>query len=230
MKFQKFQLCISPFTDLQVLILFLTTNIQCWQPVSMVDALGNETDRVSLLKFKESIADDPYESLNSWNDSVPFCNWYGTTCSPKHQRVTSLDLEGLALRGTMSSYIGNLSFLRILNLQNNNFYGDIPQEVGFLFRLQQLNLTNNTFGGEILASLSNCFGLRIIDLGWNGLIGRIPADLGSLTGLMAIRLSRNSLTGGLPSSFDNLSALISFSVQLIILKEQFQMILVDGRA
>ncbi|KAL5569895.1 hypothetical protein UlMin_026470, partial [Ulmus minor] len=95
------------------------------------NALGNHTDRLGLLHFKQSINSDPFGILSSWNDSVSFCNWPGVICSRRHHRVTSLVLEGHNLKGSISPHIGNLTFLRYINLQNNNFFGQIPQQVGY---------------------------------------------------------------------------------------------------
>lgn len=109
-------------------------------PFTAANPFGNETDRLALLKFKESILTDTHGFLNSWNDSLHFCNWYGVTCSKQHQRVAALNLEGSDLHGTISPHIGNLSFLRFINLRNNSLSGKIPQQVDHLFRLQHLSL------------------------------------------------------------------------------------------
>ena len=89
---------------------------------------------------------NPYGILSSWNDSIQFCNWNGIKCGHRHQRVTALELEGHNLRGSVTPYIGNLTFLRAFNLENNSFYGKIPKEVGHLFIPQHLRLSNNTLG------------------------------------------------------------------------------------
>ncbi|XP_057990703.1 putative receptor-like protein kinase At3g47110 [Hevea brasiliensis] len=174
--------------------------------------LVNETDRISLLEFKAKIAADPYGILSSWNDSVNFCKWQGVICGRKHHRVTSLNLHGLSLSGTISSYAGNLTFLRFLNLAGNRFYGEIPQEVGRLFRLRHLNLRNNTLGGEIPINISFCSELRVMNLADNGLVGKIPAELGSLKKLVTLFLGPNNLTGKIPHSVGNLSSLQRFYV------------------
>ncbi|XP_057990697.1 putative receptor-like protein kinase At3g47110 [Hevea brasiliensis] len=162
--------------------------------------MGNETDRISLLEFKSKIATDRYGILSSWNDSVNFCKWHGITCSSKHHRVASLKLQGMSLSGTISPYIGNLTFLRFLNLADNRFYGEIPQEVGRLFRLRLLNLSDNTLRGEIPINISFCSELRIMSLAFNSLVGKIPAELGSLKKLVTLFLSSNNLTGKIPHS------------------------------
>ncbi|XP_023887735.1 probable LRR receptor-like serine/threonine-protein kinase At3g47570 [Quercus suber] len=184
----------------------------CLQPTITATAPTNETDRFALLKFKESVPQDPYNILSSWNDSMHFCNWLGVKCGRRHQRVTVLDLSGHKLRGTLSPYIGNLSFLRSIILQNNSFYGEIPQEIGHLFRLQELYLTNNTLEGEILSSLSNCSNLKFLDLYGNKLKGKIPTKLGSLMKLKSLQLGANNLVGRIPPSLGNLSSLTMFAV------------------
>ncbi|KAK9950512.1 hypothetical protein M0R45_005998 [Rubus argutus] len=133
------------FIYLHVITLVLLMNRL--HPTTLVKALGNETDRFSLLKFKEAIATDPHGFLNSWNYSLHFCNWHGITCSTRHQRVVALNLSRSDLHGTISPFIGNLSFLRFINLRHNNFSGKIPQQVDHLFRLRHLLLSYNMLEG-----------------------------------------------------------------------------------
>ncbi|KAL4597940.1 hypothetical protein ACB092_11G024400 [Castanea dentata] len=201
-------------TFLHIILLF-TITLLCLQ-LATSTALTNETGRLALLKFKESIVDDPYGILSSWNDSIQFCYWYGVTCGRHHRRVTALELQGHKLRGTITPYIGNFTFLRVTDLGNNSFYGKIPKEVGHLFRLQHLNIQNNTLGGEILASLANCTKLRVMTIAWNKLIGTIPKSLAlfgvnklngmvpsplyNLSSISALRFEVNQLSGALPAN------------------------------
>ncbi|OIW09597.1 hypothetical protein TanjilG_28196 [Lupinus angustifolius] len=129
----------------------------------------------------------------------------------RHQRVTALNLQGYALHGLISPYIGNLSFLRYVNLQNNSFYGEIPKEIGRLFRLQQLYLTNNTLGGQIPTNLSGCSELKSLSLSGNNFFGEIPMELSFLTKLEQLYISMNNLIGEIPASIGNLSSLIVLS-------------------
>ncbi|KAM0062652.1 putative non-specific serine/threonine protein kinase [Helianthus debilis subsp. tardiflorus] len=94
------------------------------------------SDQLALLEIKSKITHDPQGALTSWNDSLPFCQWRGVTCGRRHQRVTMLDLEDSGLVGSLSPYLGNLSYLRYVILANNQLYGSIPPEMGHLYRLQ----------------------------------------------------------------------------------------------
>jgi len=175
-------------------------------------ALGNQTDHLALLKFKESISNDPNGVLDSWNSSIHFCNWHGITCSPKNQRVTELNISGYNLHGSLSPYVGNLSFLSSLNLGDNRFFEKIPQELGWLLRLQELSLPNNSFIGEIPTTLNNLTNLRGLDLRGNHLTGTIPVGIGSLWKLQTLRIAENNLTGEIPPFIGNLSSMTTLFV------------------
>ncbi|KAG8633666.1 hypothetical protein MANES_18G124300v8 [Manihot esculenta] len=192
-----------------LVFLFFSLNFGCLRANA---SSGKEIDQLALHKFKQGIISDPYGVFNSWNNSLHFCNWTGITCGRRHQRVTSLVLEGHNLVGSISPHIGNLSFLRFINLQNNSFYGEIPQQVGKLFRLQEFLLANNSLQGEIPYNLTRCSQLKMIYLQLNNLTGKIPAEVGYLTKLEMIQLSRNNLVGEIPPSVGNLSSLMIFAV------------------
>lgn len=106
---------------------------------------NNVTDQQALFSFKASITDVPLGVMSSWNKSIHFCNWKGVTCSRRHQRVTSLNLSSQRLVGTLSSHIGNLSFLREIDLHQNNFHGSIPNEIGRLFSLTKTYSSKQLF-------------------------------------------------------------------------------------
>ncbi|KAK7294752.1 hypothetical protein RJT34_17648 [Clitoria ternatea] len=193
------------------LVLFLLFTINsCFDPRGTVLALGNDTDHFALVRFKESIYKDPFEVLSTWNSSSHFCNWLGVTCSLRHERVTQLNLTGYHLHGFISPFVGNLSFMRILFLGGNNFYGKVPHELGRLFRLEGLYFTNNTLEGEF--PISNCSKLRALNLAGNHFSGQIPMEIGSFQKLQVLQISINNISGHIPASIGNLSSLVLFTV------------------
>ncbi|KAK9154404.1 hypothetical protein Sjap_001884 [Stephania japonica] len=167
---------------------------------------GNHTDQLALLAFKSQISHDPLRLLDSWNTTLHFCQWQGVTCGRRHQRVVKLVLKSYGLAGSLSPYIGNLSFLHTIDLQNNSFYGEIPSKVlGRLFRLRIFALGNNSFTGELPSNFSH--NLETLSLGGNKLSGPFPKQLCTLQNLKILRLWSNNLTGSLPYALGNLSSL-----------------------
>ncbi|XP_077226017.1 receptor kinase-like protein Xa21 isoform X1 [Tasmannia lanceolata] len=175
--------------------------------------LGNETDRMALLSFKDGIRSDPLGALSSWNHTLHFCQWNGVTCGRRHQRVTVLNLSGQNLLieqklvGTLSPAISNLTFLREIHLQENSFNGQISQDIGRLFRLRHLNMSYNSLRGEIPSNLTHCRDLGVIDLSYNELTGKIPIQLSTLPKLSWLFLFHNHLTGSIPPQLGNVSSL-----------------------
>ncbi|XP_043694418.1 probable LRR receptor-like serine/threonine-protein kinase At3g47570 [Telopea speciosissima] len=192
------------FLVFNILLLFGSSSL-----TMMIVVGNNETDRFALLELKKQIYDDPYGALNSWNDSIHFCNWVRITCGHRHrQRVISLDLQGKSLGRNISPSIGNLTFLHSLDIGNNSFHGKIPQEIGNLIRLQYIVFQNNTLQGELPTSLANCTRLREIRFSLNSLVGKIPGELfTSLSKLEVISINYNGLTGELPATFGNISSI-----------------------
>ncbi|KAG8480284.1 hypothetical protein CXB51_024860 [Gossypium anomalum] len=201
----------QPSTSFFLIILLSFFNLQGLNLLSLATAIpvvrGNDTDRHALLQFKAKITGDQLNIMESWNSSIHFCQWIGVTCGRKHRRVTKLKLGKLKLSGSLSPYIGNLSFLREFDLVDNSFYNQIPQEIGGLRRLEALHLTNNSISGEIPSNLSACSKLILVDMSGNQLTGEIPSLLGLVSNLKVLGFVHNSLRGSIPPSLGNLSSL-----------------------
>ncbi|RCV07318.1 hypothetical protein SETIT_1G234400v2 [Setaria italica] len=163
----------------------------------------NSTDMLSLLDFKQAITNDPGKVLSNWTASTPYCQWTGVKCSRTHtDRVVVLDLAGHSLTGTLTASLGNLTFLRILNLSVNHFSGHLPH-LNHLHQLEVLNLSSNSLQGVIPDTLTNCSNLRKLFLAYNFLEGEIPLNVGLLSKLSTLQLTNNSLTGAIPPSLNN---------------------------
>lgn len=185
-------------TKLRKFPLLLTFIFLCTTAAKLVFSFTNETDHYALLAIKDGITEDPLGILNSWNNSIPFCDWTGVICSKRRQRVLALDLPSLQLAGSLSSQVGNLSFLRLVNLADNHFRRRLPEEIGLLCRLQNLILSNNSLQGELPKNLTHSWNLSNIS-------GPIPDALGQLPKLTKLGLAVNCLTGKIPPSLGNLS-------------------------
>lgn len=187
------------FIILSTLILEISTCVDAFK--------NNVTDHRALISFKASISDDPLGALDSWNDSIHFCHWNGVACGVRGQRVVSLNLSSQHLVGTLSPHIGNLSFVRAIDIEDNDFHGSIPNELGRLFRLQHLLLTNNSFQGAFPANLSHCVNILRISVHNNNLEGKLPVGFSFWPKLYHLGLAKNHFTGSIPSSVGNISNL-----------------------
>ncbi|KAK2633168.1 hypothetical protein EUGRSUZ_L00425, partial [Eucalyptus grandis] len=168
--------------------------------------------KLALLAFKVGITRDPFGVLNSWNNSIGFCQWHGITCGQRHRRVTVLNLSSQELSGLISPHIGNFSFLREMRLQNNSLDHEIPPQVGQLRHLHVLLLDNNSLVGKIPKNISGCLDLFALSISYNELTGKIPRELGSLPKLQKVNLNFNNLSGSIPFSIGNLSSLAQLSL------------------
>jgi Leucine-rich repeat (LRR) protein len=199
---------LSPALSFSALCILTIVSVICFGSTTYGYSIGgNDTDRLALLEFKAKIVYDPFMVLSSWNDTTHFCLWHGVTCGRRHQRVTELRLPSQKLVGSISPFIGNLSFLRLLYLPNNSFSHQIPPEIGRLHRLVMLYLADNSVGGRIPTNVSGCSNLKIIRLDFNQLAGEIPIEVGSLSKLKTFAVDHNLLTGSIPPSLGNLSSL-----------------------
>ncbi|KAF2928132.1 hypothetical protein DAI22_06g256300 [Oryza sativa Japonica Group] len=195
------------------------------------DAAGDE---LALLSFKSSLLYQGGQSLASWNTSGhgQHCTWVGVVCGRRRRRhphrveqkliseedllekhrVVKLLLRSSNLSGIISPSLGNLSFLRELDLGDNYLSGEIPPELSRLSRLQLLELSDNSIQGSIPAAIGACTKLTSLDLSHNQLRGEIPSALGNLTSLQEFDLSFNRLSGAIPSSLGQLSSLLTMNL------------------
>ncbi|XP_030447462.2 putative receptor-like protein kinase At3g47110 [Syzygium oleosum] len=215
---------VSAFVSL-ILFIHQTHSNTC---IAYTSHPGNETDREALLAFKDKVIEDFQDITSSWNKSVSHYNWPGVSCSRRHAgRVIALDLLNQKPLGTISPDIGNLTFLRridleanrlrgmqYLYLQYNRLSGRIPDELRNLVerKLAVFGVSVNDLTGGIPSWLGNGSSLTDLDLGQNDLRGRIPAELGRISKLENLTLHYNNLIGHIPFSVYNLTSLVSLSV------------------
>ncbi|PHU16768.1 hypothetical protein BC332_12463 [Capsicum chinense] len=185
----------------------LDTSSQCSCLCTSGASLSNETDQQAQLAFKDLVISPSQFLANNWTKNTSFCSWFGVTCSPKRHRVVALALPDMQLQGTISSSLANLSFLSVLNLENNSFHGGIPFGLGHLPRLV-LNLRNNSLTGKIPPSLGNATKLMNFSLAGNRISGNLPKEIGNLSHLATLSLYDNQLIGSIPAPLFNISSLL----------------------
>ncbi|XP_065004895.1 receptor-like protein EIX2 isoform X1 [Musa acuminata AAA Group] len=101
-------------------------------------------------------------------------------------------------KGRTQDYDKSLSLMNILDLSDNNLFGEVLEELTSLSGLFSLNLSGNHFTGEIIENISKLQQLESLDLSRNNFSGTIPSGLAALTYLAHLNLSYNNLSGEIP--------------------------------
>ncbi|KAL5854014.1 hypothetical protein ACOSQ4_003816 [Xanthoceras sorbifolium] len=192
---------------------------------SFITSFFHFTDVDVLLVLKTRIAHGPNTLVaNNWSTSASVCSWIGVTCGVRHHRVTALNISYLGLTWTIPPQLGNLSFLALLSINNNNFYGSLPYELARLRNvpssifnissLQELSLKRNHLSSIVNVSSAGS-NLMSLDLSENVFEGEIPSfisesipkEIGNLSKLNTLSIGYNKLQGQIPSLIFNISSL-----------------------
>ncbi|XP_020961434.1 leucine-rich repeat receptor-like kinase protein FLORAL ORGAN NUMBER1, partial [Arachis ipaensis] len=128
-------------------------------------------------------------------------NLKGATCN--NGRILRPSRNNLSLRGTISPFLSNCTYLQSLDLSSNALTGPIPPDIQSLVNLAVLNLSSNQLQGQIPPQLTMCAYLNVIDLHDNLLTGPIPQQLGLLVRLSTFDVSNNRLSEPIPPSLSN---------------------------
>ncbi|OWM83878.1 hypothetical protein CDL15_Pgr004309 [Punica granatum] len=107
----------------------------------------------------------------------------------------------------------NCTYLRYLDIGENNFGEAVPKFIGNLsITLYELVLQVNALSGAIPSSIANLINLEVLSLSEkkyfrNSLQGTIPSSLGMLQRLELLDLAKNKLAGAIPPEIMSLSSL-----------------------
>ena len=175
-------------------------------------AIAVDQDRAVLIALYEATGGDNWRNDTNWLIS-PYSldQWHGVETNGVG-RVTSLDLSGNQLTGTIPETLGQLNNLQSLNLTDNELTGLIPETLGQLNNLQSLNLAYNELTGPIPEALGQLDNLESLNLDSNKLTGTIPEALGNLNNLKILDLSSNGLAGTIPEALGQLNNLERLSL------------------
>ena len=138
--------------------------------------------------------------------NVDFSTWHGVRITSGD--VSSLTLKNNNLNGSIPSYIGALTELSALFL-NDNKITSIPPEIGNLTRVNFFTISSNQLT-IIPSEIGNMLSLNTLVLSDN-LLASIPPKLGKLSNLKALYFDFNQLTN-VPPEIGNLSKLGSLGL------------------
>ncbi|KAF3783790.1 Receptor-like protein 12 [Nymphaea thermarum] len=145
--------------------------------------LSNQS--AALLQFKQDIVLLP-SRLSSWKKGTNCCHWEGVTCD-KTGFPTALQISSVSNMTFYLSFFNStkldpslfeLSHLRVLDLRNNGFGGEIPKRLGELTHLTHLDLSYCLFEGAVPMEISQL---------------SVPMEISQLSRLVYLSLSGNNL-------------------------------------
>ncbi|XP_055824617.1 probably inactive leucine-rich repeat receptor-like protein kinase At5g48380 isoform X2 [Solanum dulcamara] len=149
--------CNILYLELQFFVLLCSFSLRCNAVQSDIDCL---------MSIKEWL-EDPLKMLNStWkfdNQTEGFvCRFTGIQCwHPEEDKVLSISLSDMGLKGVIPSNIANCTFLNSLKLDHNKLEGPIPPEIGSLGRLKTFNVANNMLTGPVPRFINGTFPTEI---------------------------------------------------------------------
>lgn len=161
------------------------------------------SDGLALLTLKSAVDGDGATAFSDWNENDPTpCHWSGISCAnisdDTDPRVVGVGLAAKGLRGYLPSELGNLVYLRRLNLHTNAFHGSIPVQLFNATSLHSIFLHGNNLSGSLSPSVCNLPRLQNLDLSDNSLAGTIPESLGDCSQLQRLILAHNKFSGDIP--------------------------------
>ncbi|CAN6289563.1 unnamed protein product [Urochloa humidicola] len=158
-----------------------------------------DTQDTSVLR---ALMDQWQNAPPTWGQSDDPCGdspWDGVTCADN--KVISIKLSTMGIKGVLAADIGQLSDLQSLDLSfNNDLGGVLTPTIGNLKQLTTLILAGCSFHGTIPDELGTLPKLSYMALNSNQFSGKIPASLGNLSNLYWFDIADNQLSGPLPIS------------------------------
>lgn len=165
-----------------------------------VQTSGQSCDSNDLLALRDFARNLTDKSLyTSWSDESVCCKWEGvfcenTTSGSSSSRVIMLVLPMRGLTGMISSSLGRLDYLKVLDLSSNRLEGGLPVELSNLKRLEVLDLSYNKLSGPVSGALSGLESIQTLNISSNLLSGDFSLIWG-FPKVSVFNISNNSFSG-----------------------------------
>eukprot|EP00984_Skeletonema_dohrnii_P006686 scaffold2378_cov137-Skeletonema_dohrnii-CCMP3373.AAC.9 len=101
-------------------------------------------ERNALSDFYDSAKGADWTNATNWMDEyIRYCDWKGVTCDDNKSHVTKLNLTNNGLSGRLSESIGNLTFMEVLDLSDNDIKVISSAQMHYIYPLFPSSQTLN---------------------------------------------------------------------------------------
>jgi hypothetical protein len=161
-------------------------------------------------------------TTNSWWNStmaLDECQWRGIVCRDRNVSevvgrqsvVTEMHWQGSNLSGRVSSDLGLLRFLELVDMSQNRLSGPFPTTFGLWTNLQFFNVGfNSALSGIIPTTFALWTVLQNFTVSGNALVGTLPRVIQEWVKLEHFDISDNGIVGVLPEAIAEWSNLMHF--------------------
>ncbi|XP_074290397.1 phytosulfokine receptor 2-like [Silene latifolia] len=178
----------------------------------------DSNDLLALKQFAGNLTDG--QLLSTWVEAnnSSCCNWDGVFCDNNNNglatsRVTKLILRKKGLKGVISTSLGQLDQLEMLDLSYNHLEGGLPPELSNLRRLVYLDVSYNRLLGSVVGAFSGVNNVQTLNLSSNFFNGSL-VDFGFFPDIVVFNISNNSFTGQVSSRICSLSKIRTIDISL----------------
>ena len=147
-----------------------------------------------------------YEGTEWLDGSAQECDWAYVKCNAD-QCITHIEVDENFVTGTLVDEVNWLMFLQVYTMDGNpnEIVGTIPTQFGNLTDLRILDLDENALTGTVPEEIYiTAKGLEQLDVDSNQLTGTISTLVGTLTSMTFLQYFSNPMTGTIPSEIGNL--------------------------
>ncbi|GER37943.1 verticillium wilt disease resistance protein [Striga asiatica] len=149
--------------------------------------------------------------LDAVNISTQKNDW-GRALSSSLPNLTTLSLRSCDLSGPLDSDVLRMSWLSVIQLDNNNLSTSVPEFLASFSNLTVLTLSGCSLTGSLPEVIFQVPTLQVLDLSNNNMLGGTIRQLGQGSLLRTLVLTNTNLSGSLPDSVANLKMLSKIDV------------------
>lgn len=172
----------------------------------VVPTFAKSPTRLALERLYESAHGSEWQARSRWLSSFSVCKWHGIECASGSQQVTSVDLGGNGVRGTLPAQLGQLTALRVLNIDESRLSGTLPATLASSTQLHTILLASNPrLSGTLPAYLGTLASLSVLDVSNTRVSGSLSSALGQLRQLERLQLDRSAVAGTVPTTLGSLT-------------------------